>query len=72
MKTLTERESVVLDFMAEGLSSKEIARRMNICVTTVISHRNRIRRKLKAKNSLEAIAIAYKLNLLQAQRHPHK
>jgi DNA-binding NarL/FixJ family response regulator len=49
----TGRESEVLSLMAEGLSSKEIACRMGICESTVITHRKSILRKLEAKNSSE-------------------
>jgi len=59
------RESTVLSYIAEGLSSKEIAFRMDICESTVITYRKRILRKLKAKNSTEAVTIAYKLNLIK-------
>jgi DNA-binding CsgD family transcriptional regulator len=73
LKTLTDRESEVLAFFTGGLTSKETASILNIRLTTVISHRKHIRLKLNAKNSTEAVKIAYKLNLLDpAVRHPHK
>jgi DNA-binding NarL/FixJ family response regulator len=44
---LSPRESTVLDLMADGSSSKEIARCLGISVRTVESHRMSLRRKLE-------------------------
>jgi two-component system nitrate/nitrite response regulator NarL len=43
---LTDREREVLIHIAEGLSNKEIACRLNVGVRTVETHRERIMRKL--------------------------
>jgi len=43
---LTNREREVLIFIAEGLSNKEIAVKLNLGVRTVETHRERIMRKL--------------------------
>lgn len=44
---LTQREKEVLAFIAEGLSSKEIAQRLDLSVRTVETHRLNIKRKLE-------------------------
>lgn len=61
---LSERERTVLLLIDEGLSSKEIAKRLNISVYTVSRHRQNILDKLRAKNSSHAIKMAKGLKLL--------
>lgn len=43
---LTHRETIAMQYLAEGLSNREIAERMGISVATVKSHVNRIYRKM--------------------------
>jgi DNA-binding CsgD family transcriptional regulator len=52
---LTEREQEILRLLSEGYSCSEMALKLNISETTVISHKNSIRIKLKAKNSCQVI-----------------
>ena len=47
---LSEREQEVLELVAQGLSSKEIASRLNIAVNTVNTHRKSITRKTGIKS----------------------
>ncbi len=47
---LSEREQDVLELVAKGLSSKEIAERLNIAVNTVNTHRKSITRKTGIKS----------------------
>ena len=47
---LSEREQEVLTLVAQGLSSKEIASRLNIAVNTVNTHRKSITRKTGIKS----------------------
>lgn len=51
--TLTARETEVLDFIARGLTSKQIARELNISPYTVNTHRDNLRRKLGAHNGAQ-------------------
>ena len=44
--TLTNREGQVLDLVADGLSSKEIAKTLGLSVKTVETHRSNLMRKL--------------------------
>lgn len=47
---LTQRENEVIQLLAEGRSSKEIAGLLGVSVKTVETHRSRIMRKLKFHN----------------------
>lgn len=53
---MTARERHVAQMMAEGLTSKEIARDLGISPRTVEVHRARLLEKFEARNSLELIA----------------
>lgn len=55
LDALTRRERQVLPLVAEGLSSKEIARQLDISPKTVEIHRTNIIRKLEVKTSRELI-----------------
>lgn len=53
-KPLTRRETQVADLLVEGLSNKEIARRLKIEVSTVKNHVHNILAKLRARSRTEA------------------
>lgn len=55
-KVLSDREIEVLALIVEGFINKEIADRLNIGLTTVITHRKNIMEKLGAK-SVSALTI---------------
>lgn len=55
-KVLSDREIEVLSLVAQGFINKEIADRLNIGLTTVISHRKNIQEKLGLK-SVSALTI---------------
>lgn len=61
---LTAREQEVLQWMVQGLSTKEIARRLNISPDTVKDHLARLYEKLEARNRVEALERARSLGLL--------
>ncbi|MDF2377880.1 MAG: response regulator transcription factor [Verrucomicrobiales bacterium] len=65
---LTRREIEVLELMAEGLVKKEIADRLGIGETTVVTHVAHLYRKLDAKNAPAAIARAFRLGILPRDR----
>jgi DNA-binding NarL/FixJ family response regulator len=54
---LTSRELQVVDLMEEGLSNKEIARRLSIALATVKNHVHNILTKLEAPRRTQAVAI---------------
>lgn len=51
--TLTEREREISKFITQGLSSKLIAKELNLSPRTVESHRANIMKKMESNNSLE-------------------
>jgi DNA-binding NarL/FixJ family response regulator len=56
---LTKRELEVLNLLADGLRSDEIASRLFISKKTVGTHLDNIRRKLGVRSQVQAVALAY-------------
>ena len=61
---LTSREREILDFLAEGLSNKEIARQLGISAATVKNHVHNILAKLNAGSRFAAAAQLRRQELL--------
>jgi DNA-binding NarL/FixJ family response regulator len=61
---LTPREREVFHLMAEGLTTKEIARRLDISTKTAENHRGHVLAKLDLRNSAELVRYAAKKGLL--------
>jgi DNA-binding NarL/FixJ family response regulator len=61
---LTARETEVLKSVAEGLSTKEIASRLNMSVRTVETHRHAISEKLQLHSIAELTRYALKQGLI--------
>ncbi len=61
---LSLREQEILQLLAKGLISKQIADKLYISVNTVNTHRQRIIEKLEVSNTTEAVQHAYKLGLI--------
>jgi DNA-binding NarL/FixJ family response regulator len=57
---LSKREREVIDLIAEGLSNKEIARRLHIATDTVKSHVHNILEKLALRTRLQIAAHAHR------------
>lgn len=57
LDSLAAREREVLQLMAEGLASKEIADRLDISVNTVRVYRERIYSKLRVNGLAQAVLI---------------
>lgn len=55
---LSPREGEILDCLAEGLASKQIAARLGMSVRTVETHRHNIRRKLRLAGQAELVRYA--------------
>ncbi len=62
--SLSEREMEVLCLMAEGLSNKEIGRRLWIGETTVKTHVSHILRKLDGSDRTQAVLTAVRLGIV--------
>ena len=58
--SVTRREIQIIELMAEGFSTKEVAAHLNISFHTVESHRKNLLSKMKAKNMVHLMAIVIK------------
>ena len=59
INALTQREIEIINFIAKGKSSKEIAETLYLSVKTVEVHRYNILKKLKLKNSSALVAFVH-------------
>jgi DNA-binding NarL/FixJ family response regulator len=53
VESLTDRELEVFDMIGKGLSTREVAGRLNLSIKTVETHRTHIKSKLRLRNSTE-------------------
>ena len=65
--TISPRQREVLIGVAEGLSSKEIAARLNIGVRTVDTHREQVARKLNIRNAADFTKYAIQHGYIQVE-----
>jgi len=63
LSSLSQRELQVLQLVAEGMSNKEIAIRLNLELQTVKNHLHNILEKLRVHNRREAVACIPKFKL---------
>jgi len=61
---LSDREVEVLRLVAEGLSNREISKRLFVALDTVKGHNRSIYQKLQVKRRTEAVARAHELGLI--------
>jgi DNA-binding NarL/FixJ family response regulator len=61
---LTAREREVFHLIAEGLTTKEIARQLDISAKTAENHRGRVMAKLGVRNTAELVRYALRKGLL--------
>jgi DNA-binding NarL/FixJ family response regulator len=66
---LTPREREVTQAIAEGLTNKEIARRLGISVKTVETHRATLMRKIGARSAVDVARYAARNNISVNQGH---
>jgi two-component system, NarL family, response regulator DegU len=57
--TLTNREAELLSYLVEGLSNREISRKLQVEMKTVKNHLTHIYSKLEVQNRLEAVVYYY-------------
>jgi len=62
---LTEREREILQLLAEGLHTEEVARRMGLSAETVKSDTKRAIQKLEADTRVHAVAIALRQAMIE-------
>ena len=63
-RTLTPRESEVLEAMVEGLSTKAIARQLGVAYKTVENHKIRVFEKLQVRTHAHAVSVAIEHQLV--------
>ena len=55
LESLSKREEEILDFLAKGYQTKEIAAQLSVSVNTIRSHLQRIYEKLHVRSRTEAV-----------------
>ena len=70
VQPLTDRELEVLQWLARGLSSKEVAQTLNISVRTVESHRANLMHKLGVKSVAVLIQVAIREGMIEPPSTP--
>ncbi|HLT81429.1 MAG TPA: response regulator transcription factor [Cyclobacteriaceae bacterium] len=62
---LSDKEVEIIELLAQGLTSKEIASKMDYTERTVETKKLRLERKLLAKNSTEIVSTAMRMGLIK-------
>jgi DNA-binding NarL/FixJ family response regulator len=63
---LAERELEVLRLVSRGLSNAEIAKELFLSEATVKTHVTRIFQKLRVRDRVQAVVLAYEFGLVRA------
>ena len=63
-ESLSERELEILQLIAQGLSNREISKRLFLALNTIKGYNQKIFGKLQVQRRTEAVAKARELNLL--------
>ncbi|MNE84027.1 Regulatory protein SdiA [compost metagenome] len=61
---MTRREMEALNYLADGMTSNDISKVLDISSHTVDWYMNGIQEKLKGKNRHHVVAIAFRLGLI--------
>ena len=70
LPALTPRERQVVQLLAEGKSTKEVASHLDLSVKTAETHRSNIMRKLKLHSVSELVLYAVRNNIIQVAIGP--
>ncbi|MCH6256364.1 response regulator transcription factor [Puniceicoccaceae bacterium K14] len=62
---LSNREREVLQAVAEGYSTKQIAEKLEVSVKTIEAHRANLMKKLDARSAVELTRYAYELGIIE-------
>lgn len=62
---LSNREREVLQAVAEGYSTKQIAEKLEVSVKTIEAHRANLMKKLDARSAVELTRCAYELGIIE-------
>lgn len=62
-ETLTPRQREVFAYVVTGMLNKQIARELNVTVTTIKSHRAQVMRKMEAESLADLVRFAERLDL---------
>jgi DNA-binding CsgD family transcriptional regulator len=63
---VTPRQQEVLRFLGAGLTTREMADRMSLSIETVRNHVRMVLAQLGARSRLEAVLLAHRRGLLEA------
>jgi DNA-binding CsgD family transcriptional regulator len=70
MKTITPKEKKVLELIAGGYSTGDVAAALDISKYTVLSHRRSLLGKFGVNNSVQLVMLAIKNKIIDV--HDHK
>ena len=62
--TLTGREKEILQLLAEGLTSTQIAERLHLSSETILWYRKRLHRKFEVSSVVALVLKAAKMNMI--------
>ncbi len=68
--SLTDRERDVLQYIAQGMTTAELAAEMVVQISTIKSHIYHLLQKLKVKDRTQAVALAYQSGIVRLPEQP--
>lgn len=66
---ITQREREIIQLIAEGLSNKQIADKLNLSIHTVLTHRKNIMKKTSVNNTAGLVLFALKHKIITSNNH---
>ena len=72
MKTITPKEKKVLELIAGGYSTGDVAAALDISKYTVLSHRRSLLGKFGVNNSVQLVMLAIKNKIIDVDDHKLK